>query len=282
MNIRTLDNNKLCLTNKGQLSLFFIGVGNAFTRKHNQTNLLVIKGKDHLLVDCGTKAPHALHDLGCEITEIKNIFVTHSHSDHIGGLEELLLKNRYITRTKPNFIINETYQHILWDMSLRGGCAFNEENANDVLSFHDFAKLIRPRYLHNFPRETMECRIGKLNIKIVRTKHIPDTSNSWESSFWSTGIIIDDRILFTADTRFDPDLLNDYDKVFDFEYIFHDCQFSPGGIHASLEELSGLSPAFKKKMLLTHYGDEWEKYTGQIDKQGFIGLTRQQVYYDFE
>jgi ribonuclease BN (tRNA processing enzyme) len=274
--------NKLELKNEGGLSLFFIGIGGAFTRSLNQTNLLIIKGDDHLLVDCGAKTPQALHELGVEITEIKNVFITHSHSDHIGGMEELILKNRYITKTKPNIIINETYQHLLWDMSLRGGCAFNEKNANDVLAFHDFFNIVRPRYLHRYPRETMEAQIGGINLKIMRTKHIPNTSNSWESSFWSCGIIIDNRVLFTADTRFDSDLLHDYDTLFSFEMIFHDCQFYTGGIHASLEELSGLPREFKQKILLTHYGDDWRDFTDEIERQGFKGLTRQQVYYDFK
>ncbi len=279
--VHSLNKKSLSLTNDGHLSLFFIGVGSAFTKKLNQTNLIIIKGQDHILVDCGTKTPQALHETGLPITDIKNIFITHSHADHIGGLEELLLRNRYITRTKPNIIINETYQHILWDLSLRGGCAFNEENANDVLNFHDFVNIIHPTHLHGYSRQTMEAEIGKINIKIVRTKHIPDSSNSWESSFWSSGLIIDDRILFTADTRFDPDLIKDFDAVFNFEIIFHDCQFFTGGIHASLEELSQLPDKYKKKTLLTHYGDNWNKYLNQIKKQNFIGLAKQMVYYNF-
>jgi ribonuclease BN (tRNA processing enzyme) len=284
MKINPIQDSKLSLTNSGYLSLFFIGVGSAFTDRLNQTNLIIIKGNDHLLVDCGTKTPQALRNIGFPITAFENILITHSHSDHIGGLEELLLKSRYINRSrkKPNFYINETYQHILWDMSLRGGCAFNEENANDVLAFHDFVNIIRPVYLHEYPRETMEVQIGGINIKIFRTKHIPGSSNSWESSFWSSGIIIDNKILFTADTRFDFDLLEGYDSIFDLKFIFHDCQFFNGGIHASLDELSRLPLKFKNKMILMHYGDNWEKYEEKIKREKFIGLAKQQVYYDFD
>jgi len=279
--LTSLKDKKLSLINSGCLSLFFIGVGSAFTHRLNQTNLVIIKGKDHLLVDCGTKTPQALRNIGFPVTEFRNILVTHSHSDHIGGLEELLLKNRYVIRKKPNFYINETYQHILWDRSLRGGCAFNEENANDVLAFHDFVNIIRPVHLHDYPRETMEIHAGSITVKIFRTKHIPDSSDSWESSFWSTGIIIDDRVLFTADTRFDPDLIENYDSRFHFDIIFHDCQFFTGGIHASLDELSGLPDKYKKRMFLTHYGDNWENYEERIKKENFLGLAEQQIYYDF-
>ena len=53
----------LKLSNDGELSLFWLGVGSAFSKLHYQTNLLIIKGEDHLLVDCGTKAPQASTNL---------------------------------------------------------------------------------------------------------------------------------------------------------------------------------------------------------------------------
>ncbi|MBN1798953.1 MAG: MBL fold metallo-hydrolase [Spirochaetales bacterium] len=281
MKLRPLNNKKLELTNKGKLRLFFIGIGSAFSKKHNQTNLLVIKGKDHVLIDFGTKGPQALYDVGVSVTQIRNILITHSHADHIGGLEEIALMGRYVTKQKPNMIITEAYQHILWDMSLRGGIAFNEDNANNTLSFYDFFNIIRPVYLNNYPRETFGTQVGNIQLKLMRTKHIPDNSDSWESSFWSCGLIIDDRILFTSDTRFDPDLVYDFEQKFRFETIFHDCQFFTGGVHASLEEINSFAPALKKKMYLTHYGDNWEQFEPTVKRYGFAGLARQNMYYEF-
>ena len=114
-----------------------------------------------------------------------------------------------------------------------------------MLSFESFFDITRPKMLTDYPRRTFGAKIGDINIKIVRTKHIPDSSSDWLSSFWSCGVIIDDRILYTSDTRFDDDLLNHYEKRFDFEAIFHDCQFFNGGVHASLEELNTLQVKLK-------------------------------------
>lgn len=272
---------KLRLTNDGDLSLFFIGVGSAFSKRHNQNNLLIVKGNDHLLIDCGTKCPQALYDLGLNITDVRNFLITHSHADHIGGLEEICLTNRYGIRKKPKIVINETYQHILWDMSLRGGCAYSEEKAGMVLTFADFWDITRPRWLENFPRETLEAEVGGINVKMFRTKHIPDSSDSWETSFWSCGVIIDDRILFTSDTRFDDDLVISFENMFNFEAIFHDCQFYNGGVHASLEEIKTLPPEIKKKMYLMHYNDNWEEFEQKVADYGFVGLTQQWKHYVF-
>ena len=282
MRIETLEDREFSLTNDGKLELFFIGVGSAFTKRHYQTNLLLIKGKDHLLIDCGTKGTQALYELGVAVTDIKNFLITHSHADHIGGLEEVALMGRYATKKKPVMIVNETYQHILWDMSLRGGAAYNEEEAKDTLSFSDFWNIIRPQWLPDYPRETFSARLGKIDIKMMRTKHIPDSSYDWQSSFWSCGVIIDERILFTSDTRYDYDLIDFYEKKFKLEAIFHDCQFFTGGVHASLEEIKEFPPDIKSKMYLTHYGDNWEEFEDKVEKYGFAGLAKQHVYYVFD
>ena len=185
MKITELQKGNLSLTNS-ELQLFFIGAGSAFTKLQYQTNLLVIKGKDHLLIDCGTRAPHALFGLGVPVTDIKNILITHSHADHIGGLEELALMNKYVTKTKPVMVINETYQHILWEMSLRGGIGYNEEVAANILSFSDIFEVIRPQFVPGFTRETLSARVGSIEVTMMRTMHIPDSSRDWRSSFWGS------------------------------------------------------------------------------------------------
>lgn len=282
MKLRGLDKKPLSLTNDGQLSLFFVGVGSAFSKKHYQTNLLIVKGQDHLMVDCGTKTPQAFYELGLPITQLKNYFITHSHADHIGGLEEVMLMSRYMLRTKPNIWITEGYQHILWDMSLRGGSAFNEEEAGINLEFGDLWKVHRPHWCQGYPRETYEFNVGSLNVKIFRTMHTPGTTTNWQESFWSTGLLLDDRIFFSGDTKFDKDLLDTFPQKFDLEYIFHDCQFfPPGGVHASIEELKDLDPKLKEKMILVHYGDDWEKNQTKVDEYGFHSLAQQWMFYDF-
>jgi ribonuclease BN (tRNA processing enzyme) len=173
MRIQKLSGSKLSLKNDGELALFFVGAGSAFTKRQCQNNLLIIKGNDHLLVDCGSKCPQTLYQLGLPITEIQNFLITHSHSDHIGGIEEVCLTNQYVARKTPTIVISETYEHILWDMSLRGGCAYNEEIPGNELSFTKFWNIIRPTCISaGFGRETLEANVGSINLKIFRTKHI--------------------------------------------------------------------------------------------------------------
>jgi len=178
-------------------------------------------------------------------------------------------------------IINETFQHLIWDTSLRGGLGYNERTAHRVLTFHDYFEVIRPVHIPAYARETFAVNIGTIGIKMLRTKHIPDTAPDWQSSFWSCGVIIDDRVLFSSDTRHDPSLVIDYDNEFNFEAIFHDCQFFNGGVHAGIDELNQLPAEIKEKLYLTHYGDNWKQFEKTAGKYGFAGFTQQHAYYRF-
>jgi len=95
-------------------------------------------------------------------------------------------------------------------------------------------------------------------------------------------LIIDDRVMFTSDTRFDSDLVIEYDQKFNFELIIHDCQFFKGGVHASLEELETLPSAIKSKMLLVHYGDNYEQFKDRVAQNGFLGFVEKCVFYSFD
>jgi len=133
------------LTNDGELSLFFIGVGSAFSKNLNQTNALIVKGDDHLLIDCGTRCSQSLHEYGIPITGVQNFLITHSHADHIGGLEEVHLHGRYVQNKKPNMVIAPEYEQLLWSQSLRGGSEMSESCLNRRRSnFGIFGMLSNP------------------------------------------------------------------------------------------------------------------------------------------
>jgi ribonuclease BN (tRNA processing enzyme) len=271
----------LPLVTSGALRLFFVGIGSAFSKLHNQTNLLVIKGNDHLLIDCGTKCPQALWELGHRATSIKNLLITHSHADHIGGLEEFALLGRYFAKKKPVLIITEEYKKLLWEMSLKGGIAFGEIKDGRYLEFPDVFETNTPIPFENLGRDAWQAECGTIRLTLFRTKHIPDSAVSWKDSFFSLGVIIDDRILFTSDTRFDPELVIETDRRYHFEVIFHDCEFFTGGVHASLFELNELPPELKKKMYLTHLSDNFKEFRKKVKQFGFAGLGQQNVFYQF-
>jgi ribonuclease BN (tRNA processing enzyme) len=277
---RVLSGN-LSLINDGQLSLFPIGSGSAFTKKLYQNNLLVIKGDTHLLIDCGTRTPEAFAKLGLPITEVKNFLITHSHADHIGGLEEVILMGRYVARQKPNIIITKEFQKLLWNESLKDGGAMNEVHDGKPLEFLDYWTVHRPRAIATLGREAWHINFGKLRLTLFRTKHFPDSAPGWQESAFSTGCVIDDRILFTGDTRFDPEIIELVCKQYPIDLILHDVQFFPGGVHAPFDDLKTLPEDIRAKTLLMHYPDTWQTHEQKVAAAGFAGFVEQQTFYDF-
>jgi ribonuclease BN (tRNA processing enzyme) len=269
---------KTSLTNGGALDFILLGCGSAFASTLNQTNILLVKGDDHLLIDCGTRCASALQQIGLALSSIRTFLITHSHADHIGGLEEAQLGARYITKKRPNMVITPHYQDILWNQSLRGGAEHSEVPR---LSFSDFWNVIRPTPLDGFSRECWQTSIGSIDIKMFRTKHFPDKAKSWRDSAWSCGVLIDERVLFTSDTRFDPALLEEFNRRFDLEVIFHDCQLFTGGVHAGIEELTNLPESIRRKMVLVHYGDNWRDFVTLAANANFHSWGQQGHSYQF-
>jgi ribonuclease BN (tRNA processing enzyme) len=265
------------LQNDGRLEVIWAGVGAARAKKHFQNNFLVVKGNDHVMVDMGITAPMALwQQFGLEIGAVDNLLVTHSHSDHIGGIESFALDTRYVLRKKPTLIVTPEYQRVLWENSLRGGLEYNERNEEGHrLELVDYFNVLNPTWKTHSPREIWEVNIGTINLEIFRTLHTPEQSSNWQESFLSYGVMIDGRVFVSCDTQFDLDLIETYCHA---ETMFHDAQFFPGAVHAPLADLHTLPADIKEKMLLMHMADNWMEQN--ID--GFAGWTQQGVIYRWE
>ncbi|MBK6292513.1 MAG: MBL fold metallo-hydrolase [Ignavibacteria bacterium] len=270
----------LALTNDGTLEIVFLGTGTAFARRLFQTNLLIIKGEEHVLVDFGMTGPQALQALGLTGMDIRTILPTHSHSDHIGGLEYLTLVNRYMAvpsgKEKLNMIITDVYRPILWDLSLRGGLEYNEQNAEGRrLSYDDLYTTHVPQQIASEPRSIFSIDMNGIKLELFHTNHIPGEADSPKDAFVTYGLLIDDRVFFSGDTKFDRDLIDMYaDRS---EIMFHDASMTPNQVHAWVEDLRGIPEEIRRKMYLVHYQDEMT----DDDAADFKGLAKQGIRYLF-
>lgn len=279
MQIRKFDE-KIEFTNTGKLEFFFLGTGNAFAKKLYNNNLLIIKGKNHVLVDAGILCPLSFSDFNTSLGEVKNLLVTHAHADHSGGIEEFALSAMYVFNKKINLIAENTFKKSLWKNTLKGGLGIcGEENSRQKLRFEDYFNQIKPVPIKNAPRPFMNVNIGNLNLKLFRTKHEFTEKNTWKTGMYSIGLLVDERIIFTSDTKFDKDLLEWLLQDYKIEHIFHDCSFSPSAVHAFYNELKTLPDSVKEKMMLCHYNDNMENF--DATKDGFEGMAKRGIYYEF-
>jgi len=272
----------LALKNNGALQVSFIGTGTAFSKVLFNNNFFIVKGDTHILVDFGITGPRALDEVaGLNVSDIEVVLPTHSHADHIGGIEYLALYHRYVVeqrmkKPKLKMIISEKYEKILWERSLRGGMEWNESNSSGKkLQFADYFDVIYPRLISNNPRLRLELNYEGINIELFATNHIPDNAKTQKRAFLTFGLFIDSKVLISGDTKFDSDLINFYnDRA---ETIFHDASFTPNAVHSSVGELRTLPDKIKKKMYLMHCSDNWEEQ----DISGFGGIVRQGSTYEF-
>ncbi|MBI5428605.1 MAG: MBL fold metallo-hydrolase [Nitrospinae bacterium] len=277
-------------TDDGHLRIVFIGVGSAFAKRHRQSNILAIQGDRHVLIDCGTQGPLGLTDIGLSVLKVRCYLPTHSHADHIGGMEEVALMNRYTPNIpKPKMIILRDYQDLLWSKSLSGGAEYCEANQGRSLQLTDFFDILRPKALEVSGRKCWGYRHGNMEIMIMRTRHFPDSAASVDESQWCCGVSINRRAWISGDTMFDPEYPRRFSQ--EAELMFHDCQLFYGGVHASYQELMTLPKEIRAKMYLYHYGDNWDQrdtwvrksdpFAGDPVQDGFLGWADQQVAYDF-
>lgn len=275
-------NGPLQLTNDGKLEIVFLGTGTAFSLSLFQTNFLIIKGDTHVLVDFGMTGPQALHEAGRMAEDITAVLPTHSHADHIGGLEYLTLRNRYVAipsgRPKLTMLTTDEYRSVLWNQSLRGGLEYNEMHGDGRrLGFDDFYDVHTIAPLSNsLGRATFKTEFKGITIELFHTNHIPGEAESANDAFITYGMLIDDRVFISGDTKFDEDLIMLYkDRA---EVFFHDASLTRNAVHASVAELCTLPDSVRKRMYLMHYQDEAQP----SDASDFAGLAVSRARYIME
>ncbi len=276
------------------LTLTFLGVGAAFAKRNYQSNALLetwttsperdASPSDVVLIDFGATGPLALHALkdkpgfaylnrdgAINYPAIRRIFITHTHGDHVGGLEELAAMRTHVyTRSeKPQLLGSAEVLGSLWEHSLKGGLG---AMSGRLAALEDYFEVtaISPLGSQGFgPKECYE-------LGIFPTDHVRVTQKyDWPSY----GLVISDlargeQAVFSGDTRFDSEAMGE--MMAGARIIFHEAQLEDCAdpVHALLSELRTLPEAVRKKMHLYHVGDTWDDGSYGFVDQEFAGFAR--------
>ncbi len=257
------------------MKLTFAGTGSAFCMAADnfQSNMVLEttpSGEDRpqrLLIDCGSDARHSLRNLGFMPNDFDGVYISHLHSDHIGGLEWMALANYFVFdghRTQL-FAARELLDP-LWEHSLRGGLETSDHGNSKLSSYFDVVPLT--------PKDGFDWQ--GMHFDVIPTPHVVTPENTMYSfALFGTGT--EKSFFLTTDAIFNPkDHMAFYKKA---DIIFQDCELGPrhSGVHAHYDELISLPDDVKAKMWLYHY-QAYDKPDAVAD--GFCGFIDPEQSFD--
>ncbi|KST65758.1 MBL fold metallo-hydrolase [Mastigocoleus testarum] len=251
--------------------LLFLGSGCAFIRgvDNYQSNILLTSdtGKK-FLIDCGSDIRHSLYRAGYSHLDITDIYISHIHADHVGGLEYIGFSTKFDSRCeKPKLYLDTELAQTLWVNSLSGGMKYI---GNEIATFETFFEIVEIKSERNFIWENIKFNL----IKVVHVNSGNAIMPSYGLFFEINGI----KILLTTDTKM---CLNILDKFYqEADIIFQDCETTKfsSNVHAHYQELLNLPLSIKNKMWLYHY--QPGTLPDAID-DGFCGFVERGQEFDF-
>lgn len=253
------------------MKLTFLGSGSAFTLgsdNYHSNLLLEDEQGQKLLLDCGSDARFSLYEHGLTYRDIHDVYISHLHADHVGGLEWLAFSTKFDSSCKkPNLYICEKIVHDLWNRVLAGGLSSLQTEIATLSTYFN----VRPI------EENSTFTWRKLDLRIVQTIHVMAGFTfmpSYGLLFTANG----KKIFITTDTQISLYQIKELYETADI--IFHDCETSThkSHVHAHYSDLVALPEAIKKKMWLYHYNP------GPLPdavKGGFRGFVKKGQCFDF-
>lgn len=241
------------------LSLHFLGVGNASALELGSSSCLLKRNGDPLLlIDCGFDTVARYREIQQDRLP-RHIFITHAHLDHIGGLENLFYR-AYFTEGYAGRI--KLYVPVELVATLHRRLAgppmpLAEGGANFWDSFHLIP--VSDHFWHE-----------NLLFRVFPVRH-HDPGSSY-------GLSLEGVFLYTGDTRPIPDVITQF--ACRGETIFHDCGIQASPSHTGVGELGmHYTEEQRLRMVLYHYesaavGDQLERLGYRVARCGQPFLVR--------
>ena len=215
------------------LQLHFLGVGSAQAVELGSSGAVLERdGAPLLLIDCGPETLTRYLDVYGSAPQA--VYVTHTHMDHVAGLERLFYRVYFDPELKGRVRI---FTHAALVPLLQGRIAdYPEVVAEGGANFWDAFRLV-------------PCSRGfwheGLWFDVFATRHHAPTT--------SFGLALRGSFAWTGDTRPIPEQLDQYAGT--RETIAHDCTLVGNPSHSGVDDLDREYRAdVRERMIVYHYG----------------------------
>lgn len=253
------------------MKCIFLGSGSAFTVGANNfhSNILLISDRGtKLLIDCGSDIRFSLYLAGYSYTDITDIYISHLHADHAGGLEYIGLNTIFDPQCKrPRLYLSNDLASEVWDRTLSGGM---RSVSGQILELESFFEVYKIDLHGHFYWEDIKFNL----IKVIHVDNGFFVIPSYGLFFEVDGV----RVFVTTDARI---CQGEEAKLYEqADIIFQDCETSPfpSTVHAHYSELLQLPAHIRRKMWLYHYQPG---ALPDAEKDGFQGFVKRGQMFDF-
>lgn len=266
------------------MKITFLGTSSLLGDGYSSNILLDLGISGSLLVDCGFDIKHSLKKAGRRVEDINNIYISHLHSDHVGGLEYIGFYNYFILKRRITVYIHESYLDDLWNI-LKPSMQKVDNGIKNISDYFD----IRPLKNYNY------FMVGQYIFGMIKNKHIANDNGS----VFSYGLVMDrsysyefnkerqdiKKIYISTDTvntlvseRWPENII---EKVNSCDLIFHEVDFNDNSsCHSSYKKLCNLPNDIKGKMWLYHYESKIQSEE-KVKENGFAGIVEQGQIFNF-
>lgn len=248
--------------NASTLTLTLLGIGGAFDADQGVANtnaLLQIKSGGNVvkryLIDCGHTCGHQLHHMGLTYADIDGVFITHTHGDHIDGLEVAGYKNFFLHKHRCTLFSTPPVLERVWDSLAPKMAAL--QTAPHVMTLASLGTYFDLHPLGNVDGGTVVLCEGRLRIDFIPVRHVASMpSYALLLSFGED--TSQPTIRWSGDATFDADspMFDNLSKERG-DLIFHDCTFIPfynATVHTHFTELATLPEHVRRHTVLVHHG----------------------------